>query len=70
MGYATMEVRPIAGAIGAEVYGVDLRHLENDAMWSELKRALLEFHVLAVRSQSLAPDDQMNCPSLCSGSVA
>jgi len=60
MSYATMEVRPIGGAIGAEIYGIDLRQLQNEAMWSELKRALLEFHVLAIRGQKLTPDDQMS----------
>lgn len=60
MSYATMEVRPIAGAIGAEIYGIDLRQRENEEMWAELKRALLEFHVLAVRGQNLTPDDQMD----------
>jgi taurine dioxygenase len=55
-----MKLRPLAGSIGAEIHGVDLRQLDNAAMWSEVKRALLEFHVLAIRGQDLTPDDQMN----------
>ena len=46
-----MEVRPIAGALGAEIYGIDLRHRDAAEMWSELRRALLEFNVIAVRGQ-------------------
>ena len=59
-GYQTMEVRAIAGALGAEIYGVNLKDHGNKAMWSELKRAFLEYQVIAVRGQDLTPEDQMN----------
>ena len=58
--YKTMQVKPIAGALGAEIYGIDLRDRDNPAMWSELQRAFLEHQVIAVRGQDLTPEDQMN----------
>ena len=56
--YKTMEVRPMAGAIGAYIHGVNLKDRANKAMWAELKRAFLEYHVIAVRGQDLSPADQ------------
>jgi len=56
--YKTMEVRPMSGAIGAYIHGVDLKDLANKPMWAELHRAFLEYHVIAVRGQDLSPADQ------------
>lgn len=58
--YQTMDVRPLGGAIGAEIHGIDLRDFRNEKMWAELRRAYLEFHVIAVVGQTLSPDDQMS----------
>ncbi len=51
--YKTMQVRPLAGALGALITGVDLRDRANKPMWAELHRAFLEFQVIAVRGQDL-----------------
>ena len=59
MTYQTMEVRPIAGALGAEIYGANLQDRDDSPMWGELRQAFLEFHVIAVRGQDLSPDDIM-----------
>ena len=59
MTYQTMEVRPIAGALGAEIYGADLRDRDDSPVWGELRQAFLEHHVIAVRGQSLSPEDLM-----------
>ena len=59
LAYKTIEVRPIAGALGAEIYGADLKDRDNKPMWSELHRAFLEHQVIAVRGQDLTPEDQM-----------
>lgn len=48
-------VRPLAGAIGATVEGVDLAEL-SDAGFATLHRAFLDHHVLLVPDQRLAPD--------------
>lgn len=57
MTYETIEVQPIAGALGAEVSGVDLTNLGNQA-FSEIHQAFLEHQVLFFRDQPL-DDDQL-----------
>ncbi|HTP97005.1 MAG TPA: TauD/TfdA family dioxygenase [Burkholderiales bacterium] len=59
MASAAMEVRPIAGMLGAEVLGIDLRGGGDDATWAALQRVFLDNHVVAVRSQQLSLDDMM-----------
>jgi len=50
-----IQVTPLAGPLGAEVSGVDLRELD-DAAFEELRRAFLEHQVLFFRDQDLSPD--------------
>jgi taurine dioxygenase len=57
MNYETIDVRPIAGALGAEVSGVDLTKLGNQA-FSEIHRAFLDHQILCFRDQPL-DDDQL-----------
>ena len=59
MAYQTMDVRPIAGALGAEIYGVNLKDRDDSPMWPELRQAFLEFHVVAIRGQDMSLDDMM-----------
>ena len=59
MTYQTMDVRPIAGALGAEIYGANLKDRDDSPMWPELRQAFLEYHVIAVRGQNLSPADLM-----------
>jgi taurine dioxygenase len=55
MGYKHIEVRPIAGALGAEVWGVDAsRPLTAEAV-AEIRQAWLEHLVIFLREQQLAP---------------
>ena len=54
-----MDVRPIAGSLGAEIYGVDLKDRDDSPVWPELRRAFLEYHVIAIRGQSMSPADLM-----------
>jgi alpha-ketoglutarate-dependent taurine dioxygenase len=49
------DVRPLTGACGAEVHGVDLRALDDDA-WDALYATWLEHLVLFFPEQSLEPD--------------
>jgi taurine dioxygenase len=57
--FQTMDVRPLAGAIGAEIYGVDLRDRDDSPMWIELRRAFLEYKVVAIRGQDMSAADLM-----------
>jgi taurine dioxygenase len=54
-----MDVRPIAGTLGAEIYGADLKDRDDSPMWLELRQAFLEYKVIAVRGQTLGPEDLM-----------
>jgi taurine dioxygenase len=53
---ASIEVIPSGAALGAELRGVDLRHLD-DAEFSALKRAWHQHQVVLVRGQTLSDQD-------------
>ena len=53
-----MDIQPLAGALGAEIRGISLKALD-DAGWRRLHEAFLHHAVLAIRGQSLGPDDLM-----------
>jgi len=56
--YRHIAVSPVAGSLGAEINGVDLSCPE-EAMVGEIRRALLEHHVVFFRDQNLTPEAQM-----------
>lgn len=56
--YNCLDVRPVTSALGAEIYGVDLAKLD-DAIFAEIHRAWLDYHVLLFRDQNLEPADQI-----------
>ena len=51
-----MIIEPLAGALGAEIRGVDLKR---DAPWDAIHEAFLEYSVLVIRDQALEPADLM-----------
>ena len=53
-----MKVVPLAGALGAEIFGVDLKN-SPDSTWKEIHGNFLEYSVLAIRDQKLEPSDIM-----------
>ena len=53
MSYQNIEVRPVSGALGAEIYGVDLRHPLADETVAEIRQAFLECLVIFFRDQDL-----------------
>lgn len=53
-----MQIRPISGAIGAEISGVDLAQLDPET-FEELHQALLDYGVISIQDQSLTPDQQI-----------
>jgi taurine dioxygenase len=58
MSYEHITVKPVAGAIGAEVFGVDLSRPVADAALDEIHRAFLDNCVVVFRDQDLTPDSQ------------
>jgi taurine dioxygenase len=51
-----MIIEPLAGALGAEIRGVDLK---DDGTWEAIHDAFLKYSVLAIRDQQLEPADLM-----------
>jgi len=58
-GYERIEVRRIAGALGAEIFGADLAKPLDDATFAELHRAWLENLVIAIRGQDITPEQHI-----------
>src|SRR5215813_5487064 len=56
--YYRIEVKPIAGALGAEITGVDLGALD-DATFKEIETAWLEHLVIFFRNQTITPKQQI-----------
>ena len=57
--YDSITVWPLAGALGAEIVGVDLARVSDNQTWSEIHRAFLDYQVIAFRDQELTLDDIM-----------
>jgi alpha-ketoglutarate-dependent taurine dioxygenase len=57
--YRHIEVRPIAGALGAEIHGVDMaKDLAPDVV-GEVRQALLDHLVIFLREQTVTPQQQL-----------
>ena len=56
----TIAVKPIAGALGAEIRGVDLSGPLSDAAIGEIRAALLEHQVIFFDDQHLTPEQQLD----------
>lgn len=52
-------VRPLAGAIGAEISGVDLSRDLDDATVAEIRQALLDHMVIFFRDQDITPEQHL-----------
>jgi taurine dioxygenase len=57
MSYAQIRVEPLAGALGAEVLGLDLRKPLDTGAIDEIRRAWLAHQVLFFRDQPLSVDE-------------
>jgi taurine dioxygenase len=57
MAYEAIGVRKLAGAVGAEISGVDLKRTRDNQTWSEIHQAFLENLVIVFRDQDLSLDD-------------
>ena len=54
-----IDVRPIAGSMGAELYGVDLSEDLDDGTFGEVHQALLDHGAIFFRDQVITPTQQM-----------
>jgi len=57
--YEHLTVERVAGGCGAVLGGVDLAADLDDAVIAEIRRAVLDHHVVFFRDQSLSPDQQV-----------
>ena len=60
MTVSSMELRPLAGALGAEVFGLDLSRPLDDPAFAALEKAFLDFGVLCIRDQKLSHQQQVD----------
>src|SRR5688572_3477315 len=54
-----IEIRPIAGALGAEISGVDLSRDLQENIFGEIRKAFLDHLVIFFRGQRLTPQQQL-----------
>ena len=59
MSYQNIEVKPIAGRIGAKIKGVNLAEKISDEIISEIRKALVEYKVIFFRGQELDANGQV-----------
>jgi taurine dioxygenase len=57
--YRHIEVRRVAGALGAELHGVDLARELSDDMVGEIRQAWLDHLVVFFRDQKITPAQQL-----------
>ncbi len=56
----SFEVRPLAGHVGAEIIGLDLRLGLSDEDFARIHRAHLDHHVVVFRDQRITPQQQID----------
>ena len=54
-----MEIRPLCGAVGAEILGVDIGAGLSDAQFAEIIRAYGDYGVIFFRDQKLSPEQHI-----------
>lgn len=58
-GPSDLDVRPVSGALGAEIHGVDLARPLDAPTLAAIRRALLDHAVIFFRDQKLTPEAQI-----------
>lgn len=56
----SLDIRPIAGSLGAEVHGVDLGEDLSPTLAAHIRNAFVTHHVLVFRDQDLTPEQQIH----------
>ena len=54
-----MEIRPISGALGAEIFGVDFAAGVDDETFGHIRGTFLEHGVIVIRDQDLTPEQHL-----------
>ena len=54
-----LDIRPLTGAVGAEILDIDLAAPQPDQAWREIGQALSDWGVIFFRDQELTPEQQM-----------
>ena len=57
--YRTIEVKPLSGAVGAEIYGADMSAEVDEKQFSEIRSAFLSHGVIFFRDQELSPEQHI-----------
>lgn len=60
MTFETIEVKPLAGSLGAEIFGVDLAAPLGNQTFAEIHRAFIDHQVIFFRDQKLTPEQHKN----------
>ncbi|WP_036554932.1 TauD/TfdA dioxygenase family protein [Nisaea denitrificans] len=55
----TLDIRPIAGAMGAEIHGVDASRELDEVTVAAVRKALLDHLVIFLPAQTLSPEQQL-----------
>lgn len=55
----SLEVRPLSGALGAEIHGVDLSTDLEEVTFGAIRQAFLDYGVIFFRDQDLTPDQHL-----------
>ena len=56
---ASLDLRPLSGSLGAEIYGIDLARLDDDG-FAALYAAFVTYQVLCIRDQDLTPEQYLD----------
>ncbi|MGE0118927.1 MAG: TauD/TfdA dioxygenase family protein [Dongiaceae bacterium] len=54
-----IEIRPMAGALGADIFGIDLSRPLDDAGFAPIERALHDYLVIFFHGQALTPEQHL-----------
>lgn len=51
---SSIDIRPIAGSMGAEIHGIDVGSM-NEAMWAQVRQAFIDYLMIVIPDQNLTP---------------
>ncbi|MCB1124497.1 MAG: TauD/TfdA family dioxygenase, partial [Verrucomicrobiae bacterium] len=54
------EIKPVAGALGAEIHGINLAEDLSDDVIADIRQALLDYCVVFFRDQELTPEQHLD----------